>query len=201
MGFFSWLTSDTEESIANIHTGKSRPVYLLQPDGQEPIFEPTYEGYGKFGGVDAYGWVARANTPADSLIGMDEDQVRTLGLLMTDGTVMLDTQTGALWSIREHVPEGLGVPVNNFPHSWMTPIPELGMSPNELRESGRFVSIRLRDHLEIKYPLKFSFDKNAVYEDLPAAKNCPHQGYFLPEMDDEDDYPSMKPKTINTMKL
>lgn len=200
MGFFSWLTSDTEESIANVHTGQSRPVYLLQPGGKEPICEPAYAGYGKFGGVDAYEWVARMNVPMDALTCLDHDQVRTIGLLMTDGTVLRDTQTGELWSIQRYVPAEVDVKVNNFPHSWMTVIPELGMTPSELRESGRFVSVRLRDHMDIQFPLKFSFDKNAVYEDLPAAKNCPHQGYFLPEQD-MDDFPSKKPKTINTMKL
>jgi hypothetical protein len=200
MGFFSWLTSDTEESIANVHTGQCRPVYLLQPEGQPPICEPAYEGYGKFGGVDAYEWVARENAPSDVLATLDRDQVRSIGHLMANGTILRDTHTGALWSIHVHVPGGLGVKVNNFQHSWMTVIPELGMTPNELRESGRFVSARLRDHINIKYPLKFSFDKNAVYEDLPAAKNCPHQGYFLPE-DEMDDSPSKKPKTINAMKL
>lgn len=200
MGFFSWLTSDTEESIANVHTGQCRPVYLLQPGGQEPICEPAYEGEGQFGGVDAYAWVAMANTPADVLAGMDRDQVRTLGFLMTDGTILRDTQTGELWSIRGHVPGGLGTKVHNFPHSWMTIIPELGMTPSELRESGRFVSAKLRDHMDIQFPLKFSFDKNAVYEDLPAAKNCPNMGYFLTRQD-MDDFPSKNPKTINTMKL
>lgn len=200
MGFFSWLTSDTEESIANVHTGRCRPVYLLQPGGQEPICEPAYEGSGEFGGVDAYAWVARANSPAAALADMNEDQVHDLGLLMTDGTILRDAQTGELWSVRRPVPAELGIQVNNFPNSWMTVIPELGMSPAELRECGRFVSARLRDHMDIKYPLKFSFDKNAVYEDLPAAQNCPHQGYFLPEQD-MDDYPSKKPKTINTLKL
>lgn len=29
----------------------------------------------------------------------------------------------------------------------------------------------------IKYPLKFSFDPGAVYEDLPAATDCPLQGF------------------------
>lgn len=200
MGFFSWKTSDTEESIANDHTGHCRPVYLLQPGGQEPICEPAYEGYGIFGGVDAYEWAARANVPAEVLAGMTDDQVRDLGLIMTDGTVLRDTHTGELWSIRRHVPAGIGVNVYNFPHDWRTVIPELGMSPSDLRSQGRFEQVRLRDLLEIKYPLKFSFDKDTVYEDVKPAKNCPHQGYFFPEPE-EDDYVPEKSNPIKTMKL
>jgi len=35
-------------------------------------------------------------------------------------------------------------------------------------------------------PLKFSYDKNAVYEDLPASSDDPSQGFFdLGGHDDE----------------
>jgi len=201
MGFFSWMTSDTEESIANIHTGHCRPVYLLQPGGQEPICEPAYDGFGVFGGVDAYVWLAKANLPADLEERIGDDQaLRALGFTMADGTVCRDTQTGEIWSIRYSLPEELGIFFKNFPHSWMTVIPEIGLSPSELCENGRFERVKLRELLEIKFPLKFSFDKDAVYEDVSPAKNCPHQGYFLPEQ--EDNHEAQKySKPINTMKL
>jgi hypothetical protein len=51
MGFFSWKTADTDESIANVHTGNHKTVFLLQPDGAEPIEDRAYDGYGRFGGV------------------------------------------------------------------------------------------------------------------------------------------------------
>jgi hypothetical protein len=200
MGFFSWLTSDTEESIANVHTGRERTVYLLQPDGQDPICEPAYDGYGEFGGVDAYAWLAEVNAPMAVINGKTDDEIRSLGITMAEGVVYRDVQNGDLWSVRQEIPQGLGVPVRNFPHSALAVIPELGMSANDLEDCGRFKRVRLRDYLDIKFPLKLSFDKDAVYETLPAAKNCPHQGYFFSDMDDEDDLP-IKPKTINTMKF
>lgn len=62
MGFFSWKTADTKESIANVHAQPNqRPVYLLQPKGCEPIKCSVYDGYGVFGGIDAYEWLATMN--------------------------------------------------------------------------------------------------------------------------------------------
>jgi hypothetical protein len=33
-------------------------------------------------------------------------------------------------------------------------------------------------HFPVRFPLKFSFRANAVYEDLPASLPCPHQGCY-----------------------
>lgn len=125
MGFFSFLTADTNESIANVQSGhpnSKRPVYMLQPNGQEPICCCQYQGYTVFGGVDAFAWLAKMNIDtADSLdLYEDSDELRGWGI-----------------ALRYHTPN------------------------------------------KIKYPLKFSFDKNAVYEDLPESKSCPHQGFFF----------------------
>lgn len=69
MGFFSWKTSDTNRSISNIYSSKKTfPVYMLVPkEFQEQygkyIEEKGYEGYGEFGGHDAYALVAIWNEP------------------------------------------------------------------------------------------------------------------------------------------
>jgi len=65
MGFFSWKTTDTKESIGNAssvndHSKKHGNVYLLQPNASA-ICEVSYDGYGVFGGVDAYLWLASKN--------------------------------------------------------------------------------------------------------------------------------------------
>ena len=66
MGFFSWNTCDTGESIANKYS--TRPtfkVHMIAPDGR--VFtENDYEGYGEFGGKDFYDLVCELNgRPAD----------------------------------------------------------------------------------------------------------------------------------------
>ena len=60
MGFFSWKTSDTKENIWNRYTGKCKPVYLLMPDNKH-IYEPAYDGYGRFGDYDAHVLLAQMN--------------------------------------------------------------------------------------------------------------------------------------------
>lgn len=61
MGFFSWKTSDTKRSIANVYSGRKLfTVHMITEDGQ--IFtEKEYEGYGKFGGKDFYDLVVELN--------------------------------------------------------------------------------------------------------------------------------------------
>ena len=61
MGFFSWETSDTHESIGNWY---SKPgaleVWMYLPDGRI-IHEPRYEGYGVFGGIDVYAEIGKGD--------------------------------------------------------------------------------------------------------------------------------------------
>ena len=66
MGFFSWFTQDTDRSISNSYsTRKPFPVYLLDDKGNA-YYEPEYEGYGEFGGVDYYELMAEMNGLGDS---------------------------------------------------------------------------------------------------------------------------------------
>jgi hypothetical protein len=72
MGFFSWNTCDTGESIANKYS--TRPtfeVHMIAPDGR--VFtEPDYEGYGEFGGKDFHELLAELNGLAsDRSLGID----------------------------------------------------------------------------------------------------------------------------------
>ena len=80
MGNFSWNCCDCdkpilsdgpsmddycfkcEEQLADID-GAKQTVYLIRTDGKL-IQEDDYEGYGVFGGIDAYGWLAHNNLEA-----------------------------------------------------------------------------------------------------------------------------------------
>lgn len=61
MGFFSWNTCDTGESIANNCSGRETfEVHMITPDGR--VFtEKDYDGYGIFGGKDFYDLLAELN--------------------------------------------------------------------------------------------------------------------------------------------
>ncbi|MHC4422702.1 MAG: hypothetical protein ACYS1E_19235, partial [Planctomycetota bacterium] len=61
MGMFSWLTNDTGESVTNRYTDEGAlPVYLHDNKGNV-WYEPDYEGYGEFGGMDYYELIAKMN--------------------------------------------------------------------------------------------------------------------------------------------
>ena len=67
---FSWLDCKTGEQVLD---NVERDVYLLVPDefGGGHIEEHCYDGYGRFGGRDAYALVAQWNCP-EKCIGIDE---------------------------------------------------------------------------------------------------------------------------------
>lgn len=138
MGFFSWKTSDTEESIWNSFTTKCRPVYLYCPNG-EIIEEKEYEGYVVFGGLDAYGLLAMWNREVEGAEPM---------------------------------------------FSYSEPDPAFIEYIESVRDAG--ISLAFSGK-EIKFPLKFSFSKNRSYPALAAAQDCPNQGYFGCEWEEEEE--------------
>lgn len=190
MGFFSWLTADTEESVTNRYSTRgARTVHLLQPEGREPITEPSYEGYGEFGGIDVYDWLARQNIAADQLVGIDHDTMRGIGITLAMGSYYRHAETGDLITIFNEihpvVQAKYGLSVRNLHVRYDEPIAEFGgRNANEMVADGSLVSIDLpRPDITIK----LSHDANAVYENLPESQNCPEQGYFNGDDDDGDE--------------
>ena len=77
MGFFSWNTQDTHESIAN--SASSRPtftVYMFDDKGNK-WREHNYAGYGVFGGKDYFELLAEMN-------GLDSDRQLGIDLAFKD---------------------------------------------------------------------------------------------------------------------
>ena len=71
MGFFSWETADTNKSISNNYSSRGAlPVYLLLP-GNKALFEPSYNGYGVFDGIDVYVWLYFANKTDGGVVDLD----------------------------------------------------------------------------------------------------------------------------------
>lgn len=179
MGFFSWKTSEDKVSIPNVHSGRSiSTVYLIQPNGRPPIAEPSYDGFGYFGGVNAFNWIFENNEkiPSADLSQLSVEEIFMLGVSMVNGEVCRDTQTGEIWHIfidARHVVLG-----NYACTTWSDDIPRFGESANDLLTSGRFELIDICDLVDFKYPLKFSFNPEAVYEEIPTSECCPDQGYF-----------------------
>ena len=176
MGFFSWNTADTNDSIPSVYAGDDapnagKPVYLLQPNGLPPIKEVAYEGSGQFGGVDAYEWLARIN--------FDSDDPR-LAINAECGNYYYCKENNTYYTCTMHLePETLAMAldidvskVQGFSH--FEQVQPNGETPNMLVKNKHWETRKL----SLKYPLKFSFNPKARYEDLPASTQCRYQGYF-----------------------
>lgn len=184
MGFFSWLTADTKEPVANVHSehpnGKRSP-YIIQPNGKPPIGGTPYEGYGEIGGVDAYEWLAHIN-------GLGND--RNVGISIEHGDYYEDKKTGELWhyGLPETFQQQLGKPANRIGGergNYGTPMPELGgKSANDMIKDGQWVRHGVSDMA--KHQLKISYNPNAVYEQLPPSEDDPNQGYFYSDEEIEN---------------
>ena len=199
MGFYSFLTADTMESIPVVASQRPmRTVYLLQPDGMPPIAEHAYEGRGVFGGVECYEWVARMNLPKDVMPAdavlttsqdpegmrvMDDDQLHALGLSMCSGIYFEDPATKARFCIFHEGPSLIDPTIELHRIRYSEPVPGYGRSANAMVADGTIVS----RHFEVARPLKLSYDPEARYEDLLPSQDCPHQGFFYPYEEDEDE--------------
>lgn len=183
MGFFSWLTADTKESIRNRHSAEgATPVYMLFPynkptiRGEFHLLETSYDGYGLFQSIDAYKWLARANYPKSWYL--PDETRREIGIELDVGDCYRDKNTGELFH-----------KAGRFLFPGMKRITGLynerqegyDMSPNELLDKGIWSKEKVRDNVKFEreyLPLKFSFDEHAVYEDLPPSERDPSQGFF-----------------------
>lgn len=174
MGFFSWLDAETGISITNryVEARHMRPAYMLRPDGGAPHEEWDYQGYGVFGGKDAYVHLAECNVPGHLLQGRDEEGVREVGCALEagyyehvrDGTRHQFMTTGA---------EVIDPTIVIHPVDYQTPIAAFGGAcANDMIARGELVE----REFDIPHPLKFSFRADADYHALPASARCPNQG-------------------------
>lgn len=178
MGFFSWITSDTNKSIANNCSARTVfTVHMITEDGQ--VFtEDDYEGYGEFGGKDIYELIAEIN-----------------GLKSREAAVELVYKTIITNGRRSYTAGG----VDFF--NWETPLPqEGGKTPNQLVESKEFrvehplgygdwnkastMGFKFPKLVE-KLPSKKNWEK--VWNSLPYPETCPDQGYFYDDGSEEEE--------------
>lgn len=181
MGFFSWLTADTKQSISNNASIRgARPVYLIQPYNRVPICEPSYEGYGIFGGIDAYEWLAKENLSANMLAGLSDDSIRTIGLNLDMGAYYKHDQSGKLYTIFHEIHPVVqafhGLEIQQLGLTYDAPIRIFdNRSANDMICDRSLVKLNIR---KPKIGLKFSFNPKADYKRLRLSKNCPDQGFF-----------------------
>ena len=174
MGFFSWNTADTKQSIPNKFSNEeTKTVYLLQPD-RLPLVESAYEGYGVFGGTDAYEWLAIEN--------YGDKKYKKLAITVDCGGRFIihnELYYVGSKSLPKEDAEMMApdkIEKLRFFESYDDIIPNSGNKTVNMVIESR--ECEFEKFPPFKYPLKFSFKPTARYDALPASEQCEHQGYF-----------------------
>jgi len=172
MGFFSFITSDTNVSIPNIHSSRKHfPVYMATEDGQ--IFEETeYDGYGVFGGKDIYILIAELNNIVPN--GTEEDK-RMSGISLVYCTEITNLSgTKSYKKGKDFV-------------RWTDIIQSEGCSPNDLILNKNWKTIYPNGNGDLNTLVEKGYKAPKLFEDKSSVnsweqheypKNCPDQGFF-----------------------
>ena len=141
----------------SIRIGADKPAYVLVPKafGGGHIPAHSYDGFGVFGGNDIYELVLEWN----------KDYIPQYVDLMDAGK----------WKCSFDIatPDDLLDYYNDQPID------------ADLRDLGILLSCYDEDNARLKYPIKITYDKNAVYESCKPSKSDPTQGCGFPEPGNE----------------
>lgn len=167
MTYRAFKTADTNELITT--AAPFRPVYQLLPDNQESYECTRREELENFMVYCAPMWLFTQNIDAMGIDISDWSIGARFGAVsaLVTGQIFRDKATGEIWHInrdnRNLVP---GHYANSSSHDV---IPDLGDSAVNLVKAGKLEALDIGQHLNLPYPLKFSFNPEAKYEDLPAS--------------------------------
>jgi hypothetical protein len=177
MGFFSFTTSDTEESIPAF-SEKTR--FIVTPT--ETIKVVYYDGYGRFHTdsgkvVEVLELLARLNFPN---VEMDEEEARMIGIQLRLGSYYMDPHLNK-FACRIHMKDFVEKfdPSINLFDSYDSTITINGVEStvNEHIQVKRLTKIGIKS--EIK--LKIAEGERFAYAELEEAGDCQYQGYFYEE--------------------
>ena len=172
---FSWNTSTgvnnpiAEPILVKEHNPSAPVVYLIQPNDVKPLSESNYKGDGVFDGVDAFDWLADNNLP-EHAINTFYGQKRELGLGLMNA-FYYESTTGEYFAqgmyqvLCSLLVSNKTMLINHL--NTLVVADGISSSVQEHINDGRLFLKSLSEHL--RYPLKFSFDELAKYDDLDRA--------------------------------
>lgn len=185
MGQFSWLDCVKGEQVID---NKIKDVYVLVPkefrkEYGEKIREYRYDGYGEFGGYDIYELVADWNREY-----LSKHPEHEFGHAKKRAEFVKKYQEK-----NPEYKERIDFKVSD--KEWYKAYADLSKSREEVAETtqwGEWRSIGIdlacydEDNARLKYPIKITYNDDAVYEDCEPSLSDPNQGWETDE-DDEDD--------------
>lgn len=145
---------------------------------RSPICAHRYAGYGKFGDTDAHIWLAKMNIDPKIFNTLTEEERIMAGISLSCGIYLEDKDTKKRIAIYHPVSDGLTpYPDLYYSQSYIEALPGYdGKSANELMETGQLIP----KNYNCPFPIKVSYNKDAIYEELPASPDCPDSGLSLP---------------------
>jgi hypothetical protein len=127
MGFFSWECAVSKEDIMNEHTKQgATPCVLVCPD-DSIIEENNYNGYGVFGGRDAYSLLAIWNDPKLKNDPENDKKYRDQGINM---------------AFKKHKKQGLEFPLKFVLKKYYTGQKYSELAPSDLADGQGFWASR-----------------------------------------------------------
>lgn len=162
MGSFSWL--DCTDNSVRIINGFKRNVYALIPEefGGGHLIEMCYEGYGEFAGEDIYELVADWNRKYFSLrpnVIIPHENKKVCLYPWYPYYCDLSLSTKDIVELMR----------NN------------GFSYFQYRSIGIDIACYDKDNAALPYPIKITYNRNAVYENYDSSPADPNQGFSTDE--------------------
>ena len=170
MGQFSWLDCCNKRPIVD---NLAKTSYLLIPkefkDEFGPVItEPCYAGYGRFGGLhgyDAYALVALWNRKS-----IGKNNIRVPDEARYSEPFYYEMALARYKNACERIED---FAVKELSHKEM--IKKYG--DDYLREIGIDIACYDEENAALEYPLKITYNPNAVYEACPPSLSDPGQGW------------------------
>jgi len=180
MGAFSWCTSDTQKSIPCCMPFGDLPstVYLLNPFG-EPYKESYYEGYGVFGGRDAYELVVEWNREylTSDNIHKPERHRYAPG---KEGTEHYNRAFNHYLQVCAALAAYAAGASDEFMKENYGELLSYGVKSEWKRCLGIQIACYEENHVKLRYPIKI-VEHPMEYEKAGISPSCPYQGCIYPD--------------------
>lgn len=180
MGQFSWLDCVTRKPIIN---DRRKSVYVLVPKdfGGGHIREGVYNGYGDFGGHDIYDLVADWNKESATIANIAMCPEYSLKNMAIGVALSTNKEEYEYWEN-----DGINQLKRFFMLCKRMIDWQSGMSDEEMNEKygsdwkrliGIYIACYDEQNEALKYPIKITYDADAVYEECRPSWSDPNQGW------------------------